>query len=90
MRWTDPVLSIFISLTATAQQQDIAGSSRIPRFNLYPAISLSGNTAPGYSSGEGLERMEQIKYAVLEKDGSISIIPFYLNQDGVKPDITKG
>ena len=23
----------------------------------------------------GLERMEQIKYAVLEKDGSISIIP---------------
>jgi len=24
----------------------------------------------------GLERMEQIKYAVLEKDGSISIIPF--------------
>jgi uncharacterized membrane protein YcaP (DUF421 family) len=25
---------------------------------------------------QGLERMEQIKYAVLEKDGSISIIPF--------------
>ena len=24
----------------------------------------------------GLERMEQIKYAVLEKDGTISIIPF--------------
>jgi len=24
----------------------------------------------------GLERMEQIKYAVLEKDGSISIIPY--------------
>jgi uncharacterized membrane protein YcaP (DUF421 family) len=39
---------------------------------------------------QGLERMEQIKYAVLEKDGSISIIPFYLNQDGIKPDITKG
>ena len=24
----------------------------------------------------GLERIEQVKYAVLEKDGSISIIPF--------------
>lgn len=24
----------------------------------------------------GLERMEQIKYAVLEKDGTISIIPY--------------
>lgn len=27
-------------------------------------------------SNLGLERMEQVKYAVLEKDGSISIIPF--------------
>jgi uncharacterized membrane protein YcaP (DUF421 family) len=24
----------------------------------------------------GLEKMEQVKYAVLEKDGNISIIPF--------------
>lgn len=28
---------------------------------------------------QGLERMDQIKYAVLEKDGSISIIPARLN-----------
>ena len=28
----------------------------------------------------GLERMDQIKYAVLEKDGSISIIPFEKKQ----------
>jgi uncharacterized membrane protein YcaP (DUF421 family) len=28
----------------------------------------------------GLERMDQIKYAVLEKDGSISIIPFQKKQ----------
>ena len=28
----------------------------------------------------GLERMEQIKYAVLEKDGTISIIPFEKEQ----------
>ena len=27
-------------------------------------------------SNQGLERMEQVKYAVLEKDGTISIIPF--------------
>jgi len=30
----------------------------------------------------GLERMDQIKYAVLEKDGSISIIPFDSKQSG--------
>ena len=39
---------------------------------------------------QGLERLELLKYSVLEKDGSISIIPFYLNQDGIKPDITQG
>jgi uncharacterized membrane protein YcaP (DUF421 family) len=27
-------------------------------------------------SNQGLEKMEQVKYAVLEKDGTISIIPF--------------
>jgi len=27
----------------------------------------------------GLEKLEQIKYAILEKDGSISIVPYYLN-----------
>jgi len=26
-------------------------------------------------AGQGIERMEQIKYAVLERDGSISVIP---------------
>lgn len=30
---------------------------------------------------QGLERLDQIKYAILEKDGSISIIPKYLNKD---------
>ena len=29
---------------------------------------------------QGLERMDQIKYAVLEKDGSISIIPLHLEE----------
>jgi uncharacterized membrane protein YcaP (DUF421 family) len=38
---------------------------------------------------QGLERIDQIKYAVLEKDGSISIVPFEGNKDGVTPNITK-
>ncbi|WP_210463207.1 MULTISPECIES: DUF421 domain-containing protein [Rufibacter] len=38
---------------------------------------------------QGLENMDQIKYAVLEKDGSISIIPFHLNENGIKPNIIK-
>ena len=30
-------------------------------------------------SSQGLENLEQVKYAILEKDGSISIIPHHLN-----------
>lgn len=37
---------------------------------------------------QGLESLDQIKFAVLEKDGSISIIPFHLNKNGITPNIT--
>lgn len=32
-------------------------------------------------STQGLENLEQVKYAILEKDGSISIIPHHLNPE---------
>ncbi|HEY0898160.1 MAG TPA: YetF domain-containing protein [Sphingobacteriaceae bacterium] len=32
-------------------------------------------------SSQGLENLEQVKYAILEKDGSISIIPHHLNPE---------
>lgn len=38
---------------------------------------------------QGLESMDQIKYAVLEKDGSISIIPFGQHQQAAQPDKPK-
>ncbi|WP_026461508.1 DUF421 domain-containing protein [Adhaeribacter aquaticus] len=38
---------------------------------------------------QGLESLDQIKFAVLEKDGSISIIPYYLNKEGISPNLTK-
>lgn len=54
-----------VPLGSITNQQDISGPSRIPRFNLYPAASLNGNTMPGYSSGQGLERMEQLAAEIL-------------------------
>lgn len=54
-----------VPLGTIASQQDISGPSRIPRFNLYPAASLNGNVSPGYSSGEALERMEQLADEIL-------------------------
>jgi len=37
---------------------------------------------------QGLESLDQIKFAVLEQDGTISIIPYYLNKEGIEPNIT--
>jgi hydrophobe/amphiphile efflux-1 (HAE1) family protein len=54
-----------VPLGTITSQQDISGPSRIPRFNLYPAASLNGNVSPGYSSGEALDRMEQLADEIL-------------------------
>jgi HAE1 family hydrophobic/amphiphilic exporter-1 len=36
------------------------GPQIIPRYNLYPSASITGSAAPGYSSGQALELMEQM------------------------------
>lgn len=45
--------------------RDIAGPSNVPRYNLYPAIAVTGNVNPGYSSGEAIEAMERLADEVL-------------------------
>lgn len=50
--------SIPISALATVEQR--FGPSMISRYNLYPSASVMGQPAPGYSSGEALELMEDI------------------------------
>ena len=54
-----------VPLGTITDQQNISGPSRIPRFNLYPAASLNGNVAPGYSSGQALDRMEELAAEIL-------------------------
>lgn len=54
-----------VPLGSFTQQDKIAGAARIPRFNLYPAASLNGNVSPGFSSGQALERMEELAEEVL-------------------------
>lgn len=54
-----------VPLGAFVTQEDIAGPSRIPRFNLYPSASLNGDFAPGYSSGQALDRMEELADEIL-------------------------
>jgi len=38
----------------------LLGTDLVTRYNLYPAASVNGNAAPGYSSGQALAAMEQV------------------------------
>ena len=42
-----------------------SGPSRVPRYNLYPAADLLGNTSPGFSSGEAIASMEKLAAEIL-------------------------
>lgn len=54
-----------VPIGSLATVEDTSGPLRVPRYNLYPAAGLSGNTALGYSSSEALTRMEQLADQVL-------------------------
>lgn len=49
-----------VPIGSLATVKDSVGPSRVPRFNLYPAIDLLGDVTPGYSSGDALDTMEQL------------------------------
>ena len=40
--------------------EEIVGSQTILRYNLYPTASITGEAAPGFSSGQALNLMEQL------------------------------
>ncbi|GBC59224.1 transporter [Desulfonema ishimotonii] len=44
---------------------EVLGPQIINRYNLYPSAAINGNAAPGYSSGQALELMEQMAGAKL-------------------------
>lgn len=49
-----------VPLGSVLNIEQSTGPARIPHFNLYPAAALIGDISPGFSSGEALERMEQL------------------------------
>ena len=82
-----------IPLGTIGTLKDMSGPSRVPRYNLYTAIALSGNVAEGYSSGEALDAMESLAAEILpagvsyewteiayeqKKTGNTAIIAFML------------
>ncbi len=59
-----------VPLAALAQIRYSAGPETLERFNNLPAVKILGSTAPGISSGQALERVEQIAKQVLPPDFS--------------------
>ncbi|QIB35398.1 efflux RND transporter permease subunit [Ancylobacter pratisalsi] len=49
-----------VPIGSFATVKDIAGPYRVPRYNLYPAAELDGDTMPGTSQGEAIQMMQKI------------------------------
>jgi hydrophobe/amphiphile efflux-1 (HAE1) family protein len=49
-----------VPLSALTSLRNDTGAARIIRYNLYPALELQGQAAPGVSSGQALETMEGV------------------------------
>ncbi|MEP4891183.1 MAG: multidrug efflux RND transporter permease subunit [Aliiglaciecola sp.] len=54
-----------VPLSSVATFEYRSGPSRVPRYNLYPAADLNGDTAAGYSSGEAIATMERLAAEIL-------------------------
>ena len=51
---------LMIPLGTFANISTVNGPQIIPRYNLYPSASISGSAAPGHSSGQAMQLMEQM------------------------------
>jgi HAE1 family hydrophobic/amphiphilic exporter-1 len=49
-----------VPLATVAEIEKTVGPQVIGRYNLFPTAAITGSSAPGYSSGEALQTMEQI------------------------------
>ncbi|MEA1916690.1 MAG: multidrug efflux RND transporter permease subunit [Campylobacterota bacterium] len=57
-----------IPLSALIHVKEMIGPQNISHYNLYRSIQINGNAAPGHSSGEAMDAMEQIAKDVLPKE----------------------
>jgi hydrophobe/amphiphile efflux-1 (HAE1) family protein len=49
-----------VPIGSIATFQDRTGPYRVTRYNLFPAVEMDGQPAPGYSTGQGIAAMEAI------------------------------
>jgi len=59
-----------VPLGAVMDINDTTGPDRIQRYDLYNTAEISGNAAPGYSSGQALDAMKEVSAQVLPRQYS--------------------
>ncbi|MEC5386538.1 multidrug efflux RND transporter permease subunit [Uliginosibacterium sp. H3] len=57
-----------VQLKAVTRSRYTSGADIVTRFNNFPATKISGDAAPGYSSGQALAAMEEIAKEVMPSD----------------------
>jgi hydrophobe/amphiphile efflux-1 (HAE1) family protein len=54
-----------VPIGSVATFRDTTGPYRVQRYNLSPAVAIDGDTAPGYSSGQSLDKLEELAASTL-------------------------
>ena len=61
-----------VPLSAIITTKYVASPKLVTRFNGFPAVKITGSQAPGYSSGQALNAMEEVAREVLPGDFSFA------------------
>ena len=59
-----------VPMSAMVELEKTIGPSDLSHYNMYRSINITGEAAPGYSSGQALTAMEEVAAKVLPEDNS--------------------
>ncbi|MHC8366968.1 efflux RND transporter permease subunit [Pseudomonas sp. ZT5P21] len=62
-----------VPLKALLTTRYVTGPDLLTRFNNFPAVKLTANAAPGYSSGQALAALEEISAEIMTNDYSLAL-----------------
>lgn len=62
-----------VPLKALLTTRYVTGPDLLTRFNNFPAVKLTANSAPGYSSGQALKALEEISAEIMTNDYALAL-----------------
>jgi multidrug efflux pump len=62
-----------VPLKAVLTTRYVTGPDLLTRFNNFPAVKLTANAAPGYSSGQALKALEEISAEIMSNDYALAL-----------------